>query len=96
MSYIGPQVVNFRPSEDGSWTRDAACTEASPEAMFPTEGDHEGIAEAKRLCGTCLVREACLSDALDRGEQFGIWGGKDPDERRSMKRAAANRRARSK
>lgn len=30
---------------------------------------------AKRLCGDCPVRAACLADALAREEPWGVWGG---------------------
>jgi WhiB family redox-sensing transcriptional regulator len=37
---------------------------------------------AKRICGSCPVRTACLRHAVRVGESFGIWGGTTPDERR--------------
>lgn len=39
---------------------------------------------AKAICRECPVQEACLIYALDAGEAFGIWGGLDPDQRRSL------------
>jgi len=33
------------------------------------------VARAKELCAGCPVRAACLADALDRGEPWGVWGG---------------------
>ena len=30
---------------------------------------------AKVLCGGCPIRRACLADALERGEPWGVWGG---------------------
>ena len=27
------------------------------------------------MCGTCPVRDWCLTSALDRGELYGVWGG---------------------
>ena len=33
------------------------------------------VESAKALCGSCPVREQCLSDALNRKEPWGVWGG---------------------
>jgi hypothetical protein len=33
------------------------------------------IARAKAICAKCALRESCLSDALEREEPWGVWGG---------------------
>lgn len=33
------------------------------------------IARAKAICGRCAIRSACLDDALQREEPWGVWGG---------------------
>lgn len=33
------------------------------------------IARAKAICAKCALREQCLSDALEREEPWGVWGG---------------------
>jgi WhiB family redox-sensing transcriptional regulator len=43
-------------------------------------------AQAKAVCQECVVREACLSEALVADERFGIWGGLTERERRAAKR----------
>jgi WhiB family redox-sensing transcriptional regulator len=49
-----------------------ACS-AHPDLFFAElPGD---VARAKALCRDCPVRAACLTDALDRGEPCGVWGG---------------------
>lgn len=87
----GRQVVEFRPSGDQAWTQQAACAEEGIAPMFPSDGDAAGIEYAKAICSGCLVRSKCLDEALSRNESFGVWGGLDPDERRSMKRQKQNR-----
>ncbi|MXM66765.1 WhiB family transcriptional regulator [Streptomyces sp. HUCO-GS316] len=41
----------------------------------------ENVEEAKRLCATCPVKDACLTHAIANNEQDGVWGGLTPDER---------------
>ncbi len=33
------------------------------------------IARAKAICARCALADSCLSDALDREEPWGVWGG---------------------
>ena len=33
------------------------------------------IGRAKAICAKCPLRANCLSDALDREEPWGVWGG---------------------
>lgn len=37
--------------------------------------DEFDLARAKAICGKCGFAEQCLSDALDREEPYGVWGG---------------------
>lgn len=59
-----------------------ACTRVDPD-LFYSEGEAE-TALAKRICATCPLRLDCLEGAMDRGESFGVWGGKDPYERGAL------------
>lgn len=61
------------------WMDNAACTTHDLTTFFPTTA--VGRDAAKRICATCPVNAACLQHALDHDEEFGIWGGLDPDER---------------
>jgi WhiB family redox-sensing transcriptional regulator len=52
---------------------DLPCLQHDPELWFaqhPTQ-----INQAKALCAECPIREACLLNALARGEAAGVWGG---------------------
>jgi WhiB family redox-sensing transcriptional regulator len=49
-----------------------ACS-TSPDLFFAESP--QDVARAKELCADCPVRAACLADALDRGEPWGVWGG---------------------
>ncbi|MEU3305630.1 WhiB family transcriptional regulator [Nocardiopsis sp. NPDC055551] len=33
------------------------------------------VEAAKTICGDCPIKEQCLTDALERGEPWGVWGG---------------------
>jgi len=80
------------------WRHKAACLTEDPELFFPVGNTGPAlvqIAEAKKVCRRCGVREACLQWALDAGQDHGVWGGLSEDERRAMKRRAARMRVRS-
>ena len=88
-----PSGAPPRPPEadydKGSWRESAACRHADPELFFPVGS--RGFAavqprQAKSLCAGCPVRRECLRYALDSQQYFGIWGGYDEDERRSLRR----------
>jgi WhiB family redox-sensing transcriptional regulator len=79
-----------------SWQHQAACRSEDPELFFPvgSAGPAKLQAEqAKRICGTCPVREACLAYALDIGESVGVWGGATEEERRTLKRRTSRQRS---
>ena len=49
------------------WRSKAACQGLDPEIFYPLDDDE--AEEAKMVCSTCTVREACLEHALGyRGE----------------------------
>ena len=61
------------------WYSDAACNtvvhpELDADEWFPERGS--STKKAKEICNKCPVIEPCLEQALERGERFGIWGGK--------------------
>ncbi|MCW2880521.1 MAG: transcription factor WhiB [Sphaerisporangium sp.] len=68
-----------------SWLRRAACRGEDPELFFPISAKGPGHAQherAKTVCRRCPVRMPCLDYAVTTGQEHGIWGGADPDERR--------------
>lgn len=80
------------------WRHQAACLHEDPELFFPVGNTGPAlmqIAEAKKVCRICPVREACLQWALDAGQDHGVWGGMSEDERRALRRRAARSRARA-
>jgi WhiB family redox-sensing transcriptional regulator len=57
----------------------------------------EQAEEAKAVCARCPVRTACLEFAIATNQPYGIWGGTNASERRSIRRRrlAERRRAAS-
>lgn len=69
-----------------SWLIRAACRAEDPELFFPISAKGPGHVQherAKAVCRRCPVRKPCLDYALRSQQEHGIWGGTDPDERRS-------------
>jgi WhiB family redox-sensing transcriptional regulator len=78
------------------WRDSAACRDEDPELFFPVGTSGPAILqieEAKSVCRACPVLEPCLSWALSSGQEAGVWGGHDEDERRALKRRTARERA---
>jgi WhiB family redox-sensing transcriptional regulator len=76
---------------DLSWSAEGACRSTEPDLFFPigrTNGLSPQAQQAKRICGACGVRAACLDYALAAPSLTGIWGGTDEQERRALLRAA--------
>jgi WhiB family redox-sensing transcriptional regulator len=74
-------LTTFDPED---WRQRAACRDLDTAVFFPeTEA---GVAEAKAVCATCPVREACLNFALVTRQDDGVWGGLDENERRRVRR----------
>ncbi|MFB7453497.1 WhiB family transcriptional regulator [Streptomyces sp. NPDC056194] len=65
-----------------------ACAGQDPDIFFP-DGDlgptHPQITEAKQICARCPLLQSCLQDALERGEEHGVWGGLSTNERHELK-----------
>lgn len=74
------------------WTRDALCAEIGVEVFFSNNAGDHATRQAKQACARCPVRTKCLEMALDFDEwndQYGVFGGTGPKERRVLRRARA-------
>jgi WhiB family redox-sensing transcriptional regulator len=63
---------------------DIACRGEDTRLFFPASDF--GIGPAMAICGRCTHRAECLQWALDTKQNFGIWGGTTPEQRREMRR----------
>lgn len=70
------------------WQDDAACASTDVEAFYfdAWEKRPAELTLLKRMCAHCPVQDACLQYALQTNEQYGVWGGLTPDERRLLRR----------
>ena len=71
------------------WRDEAACLRTDASLFFPvgtTGAAADQIQAAKKVCHTCPVQAACLQFAFETNQEAGIWGGKDEDERRRLRR----------
>ncbi|MGK5530892.1 WhiB family transcriptional regulator [Streptomyces sp. URMC 129] len=69
-----------------------ACRSEPTDLFFPPiPGEPVTVttARAKAVCEGCPVLEQCRRDTL--GEPYGIWGGRDEEERRTARRRLAGR-----
>lgn len=66
--------LRHRYLQANAWTPNGGGAYRSPEARA-----------AKDVCWyECPVRDYCLAEALENGEQRGIWGGRDPADRAAI------------
>ena len=72
---------------DVDYTQAVCATAEDPAVFFPDGGanHHRMTADAKALCSGCPVISACLAHAL-KHEDSGIWGGRTPAERDTLRR----------
>ncbi|UCR74434.1 WhiB [Mycobacterium phage Ritam007] len=68
-----------------AWRDKAVCAQTDPEVFFPENGVN--ATSAKKICKDCEVRAQCLQWALENDEQFGVFGGLSPHERRPLRKA---------
>ncbi|WP_329199741.1 MULTISPECIES: WhiB family transcriptional regulator [unclassified Streptomyces] len=66
-----------------AWYDLALCAQTGPAFFFPEPGS--SLRDAKRLCGACEGRAACLEYALANDERFGVWGGLSESERLALR-----------
>lgn len=72
-----------------TWEDRAACRQADPHLFFPFGNSINADnmeRQAKHVCAGCPVLVECLQTAISRNEAYGIWGGKNPQERWRIRR----------
>lgn len=70
-------------SVDLSWMIRGNCVNDPRDIFFPERGGP--TVAARKVCAECTVKTECLEYALVY-EEFGIWGGTSPDDRKRLRR----------
>ncbi len=86
MSAIWNTAFEF---DDHGWRDHATCRHTDANLFFPagsTGSAGDQIDAAKAVCRSCPVRDACLRFAFETNQEAGVWGGKDEDERRKLRK----------
>lgn len=83
---IGRAVFTFEE------TKDMLCLQVDPEIWFPEKG--ASARDAKQVCQQCPLAAAefggngrCLDVAMANNEQYGVFGGLAPLERKRLRAA---------
>ena len=76
-----------------NWRNQKNCIDV-PIAIFYT-GYPKDELKAKAICSECSVKWECLKEAIETGEEFGIWGGMNYTERVNYSLKASLRAKRS-
>ncbi len=80
-------MLSFMIERDTDWRSAAACRDSDSGLFFPeSASDVAKVAAAKAVCATCPVQEECLAFAVELNQTEGIWGGRTPSERRTIRR----------
>jgi len=87
---LSPQMLaETRADTRRAWAAGALCASIDPELFFPP-GDNPAT-EARQICAGCPVQCECLAYSVIADEPFGIWGGLDHNERRTLRRQLQRR-----
>jgi WhiB family transcriptional regulator, redox-sensing transcriptional regulator len=78
-------LATGRDAPPREWAAAAACAAGNPEDWFRASCQPLAVA----VCRACPARVPCLREALDHGEQDGVWGGLTAAERETAARSYA-------
>lgn len=73
------------------WRHRAACNGKDTNWWFPPQSGISTVMtpaarRAVAICQSCPVAAACLEQAMNKPEHYGIWGGLTAEQRRGMRR----------
>jgi len=71
----------------------AECATIEDKDFFFPDGrklEAERLHQLKAICHSCIHEKECLAYALKKQIDYGIWGGKTPDERYELQKTMAH------
>lgn len=82
------------PTGDPHWWSRAACFGQDTEVFYPPDNARGRRREsyvnvARTICAPCEVKLECLADALNNGEEYGIFGSCDMEKLHGQTQRAA-------
>ena len=83
LAYVRTTAAAIRQLDGIRWRLRGRCATDTSGAWFKdprTPAAHT----ARSVCSSCPVRTRCLSAALLYGEEYGIWGGLDSEQRSAL------------
>lgn len=92
-----PTPAKLIPTEAfWGWRGFGACLDVDEHLFYNDEDERKGVRRrkeqvAKEVCYRCPVLRQCREYSLDAGEDYGVWGGLDENERRRILRERRNR-----
>ena len=67
----------------------ARCAEVGGDQFYPDDFSTGGATvlyeQARRVCMSCEVRLECAEWAITHNEEYGMWGGLTPRERKEIR-----------
>lgn len=86
MTYLPPMTVDGQElpglcSPDSAFTNEHMVRAMVDMFYADEEEEPDKVVQAKAICWSCPIRQECLTRAMERKEEYGIWGGLTAEER---------------
>lgn len=83
LPYVRATAAAIRELDGIRWRLRGGCATDTSGAWF-MDPRTPAARTARSVCSTCPVRTRCLSASLLHGEEYGIWGGLDSEQRAGL------------
>lgn len=73
--------------DESDWRNAANCASTDPELFYDPDKprswaeQQKAMRDALAVCAECDAKLACLTEAVETGERYGIWGGTTEKQR---------------